>query len=111
VENEMSNVVEINDIDFDKEVIESEVPVLVDFWAPWCGPCKALAPTLDEISKDNEGKIKIVKINVDDNKEIAVKFGIQSIPTMLIFIKGELKEQIVGSLPKNQIEKTLMDLI
>ncbi len=107
----MSNVVEINDIDFDKEVIESEVPVLVDFWAPWCGPCKALAPTLDEISKDNEGKIKIVKINVDDNKEIAVKFGIQSIPTMLIFIKGELKEQIVGSLPKNQIEKTLMDLI
>ena len=107
----MSNVEEINDIDFDKEVIESEVPVLVDFWAPWCGPCKALAPTLDEISKDNEGKIKIVKINVDDNKEIAVKFGIQSIPTMLIFIKGELKEQIVGSLPKNQIEKTLMDLI
>ena len=107
----MSNVVEINDIDFDKEVIESEVPVLVDFWAPWRGPCKALAPTLDEISKDNEGKIKIVKINVDDNKEIAVKFGIQSIPTMLIFIKGELKEQIVGSLPKNQIEKTLMDLI
>ena len=107
----MSNVVEINDIDFDKEVIESEVPVLVDFWAPWCGPCKALAPTLDEISKDNEGKIKIVKINVDDNKEIAVKFGIQSIPTMLIFLKGELKEQIVGSLPKNQIEKTLMDLI
>ena len=107
----MSNVVEINDIDFDKEVIESEVPVLVDFWAPWGGPCKALAPTLDEISKDNEGKIKIVKINVDDNKEIAVKFGIQSIPTMLIFIKGELKEQIVGSLPKNQIEKTLMDLI
>ena len=107
----MSNVVEINDIDFDKEVIESEVPVLVDFWAPWCGPCKALAPTLDEISKDNEGKIKIVKINVDDNKEIAVKFGIQSIPTMPIFIKGELKEQIVGSLPKNQIEKTLMDLI
>ena len=107
----MSNVVEINDIDFDTEVIESEVPVLVDFWAPWCGPCKALAPTLDEISKDNEGKIKIVKINVDDNKEIAVKFGIQSIPTMLIFIKGELKEQIVGSLPKNQIEKTLMDLI
>ena len=67
----MSNVVEINDIDFDKEVIESEVPVLVDFWAPWCGPCKALAPTLDEISKDNEGKIKIVKINVDDNKETA----------------------------------------
>ena len=107
----MSNVVEINDIDFDKEVIESEVPVLVDFWEPWCGPWKALAPTLDEISKDNEGKIKIVKINVDDNKEIAVKFGIQSIPTMLIFIKGELKEQIVGSLPKNQIEKTLMDLI
>ena len=107
----MSNVVEINDIDFAKEVIESVIPVLVDFWAPWCGPCKALAPTLDEISKDNEGKIKIVKINVDDNKEIAVKFGIQSIPTMLIFIKGELKEQIVGSLPKNQIEKTLMDLI
>ena len=87
------------------------MPVLVDFWAPWCGPCKMLAPTLEEISEENSGKIKIVKINVDDNQKMAAKFGIKSIPTMIIFNKGELKNQIVGSLPKQEIEKAILEEI
>ena len=107
----MSNIIETNDSDFKKEVLESDLPVLVDFWAPWCGPCKMLAPTLEEISEENIGKIKIVKVNVDENQQTAANFGIQSIPTMLIFVKGELKDQIVGSLPNPQIEEALKDHI
>ncbi|MEE2702037.1 MAG: thioredoxin [Thermodesulfobacteriota bacterium] len=107
----MSTVVETTDDDFQKEVLDSDIPVLVDFWAPWCGPCKMLAPTLEEISRENNGKIKIVKINIDENQEMAGKFGIRSIPTMMIFNKGELKNQIVGSLPKEQIEKIILEEI
>ena len=107
----MSTVVETTDDNFQKEVLDSDIPVLVDFWAPWCGPCKMLAPTLEEISRENNGKIKIVKINIDENQEMAGKFGIRSIPTMMIFNKGELKNQIVGSLPKEQIEKIILEEI
>ncbi len=107
----MSAVVETTDDNFQKEVLDSDIPVLVDFWAPWCGPCKMLAPTLEEISRENNGKIKIVKINIDENQEMAGKFGIRSIPTMMIFNKGELKNQIVGSLPKEQIEKIILEEI
>lgn len=107
----MSKIIEGTDDSFQKEVLDSEVPVLVDFWAPWCGPCKMLAPTLEEISEENSGRIKIVKINVDDNQELAAKFGIRSIPTMIIFNKGELKNQIVGSLPKQEIEKAILEEI
>ena len=96
---------------FDQDVIQSDIPVLLDFWADWCGPCKMLAPTLEEISRENNGKIKIVKINIDENQEMAGKFGIRSIPTMMIFNKGELKNQIVGSLPKEQIEKIILEEI
>jgi thioredoxin 1 len=107
----MSTVVETTDDNFQTEVLDSDIPVLVDFWAPWCGPCKMLAPTLEEISRENNGKIKIVKINIDENQEMAGKFGIRSIPTMMIFNKGELKNQIVGSLPKEQIEKIILEEI
>ncbi|MBT3850104.1 thioredoxin [bacterium] len=103
----MSDIKEINDDDFQEEVLNSEVPVLVDFWAPWCGPCKILAPTLEEISTENREKIKIVKINIDENQLIAGRYGIKSIPTMMIFEKGELKNQLVGSMPKQEIEKVL----
>ena len=103
----MSKIIEGTDDSFQKEVLDSEVPVLVDFWAPWCGPCKMLAPTLEEISEENSGKIKIV----DDNQKMAAKFGIKSIPTMIIFNKGELKNQIVGSLPKQEIEKAILEEI
>ena len=104
----MSDIKEINDDDFQEEVLNSEVPVLVDFWSPWCGPCKILAPTLEEISAENREKIKIVKINIDENQLIAGKYGIKSIPTMMIFEKGELKNQLVGSMPKQEIEKVLL---
>ena len=103
----MSDIKEINDDNFQEEVLNSEVPVLVDFWAPWCGPCKILSPTLEEISTENREKIKIVKINIYENQLIAGRYGIKSIPTMMIFEKGELKNQLVGSMPKQEIEKVL----
>ena len=103
----MSNVIEINDANFESVVLKSEIPVLVDFWAPWCGPCKLLGPTLEEISLEKERKLAIVKINIDENQEMAAKYGIKSIPTMLIFNKGDLKNQLVGSMPKKNIEDVL----
>ena len=97
----MSNVIETDDSNFESEVLKSDIPVIVDFWAPWCGPCKAIAPILEQISDEQGDKIKIVKVNVDDNQKYAADFGIRSIPTLLIFNKGELKNQIVGSIPKS----------
>ena len=107
----MSNIIETDDSNFESEVLKAEIPVLVDFWAPWCGPCKAIAPKLEQISDEQGDKIKIVKVNVDDNQKYAVDFGIKSIPTLLIFNKGELKNQIIGAIPKAEIEKLIMDEI
>mgnify|MGYP003312633309 FL=1 len=107
----MSNIIETDDSNFESEVLKAEIPVLVDFWAPWCGPCKAIAPILEQISDEQGDKIKIVKVNVDDNQKYAVDFGIKSIPTLLIFNKGELKNQIIGAIPKADIEKLIMDVI
>ena len=107
----MSNIIETDDSNFESEVLKAEIPVLVDFWAPWCGPCKAIAPILEQISDELGDKIKIVKVNVDDNQKYAVDFGIKSIPTLLIFNKGELKNQIIGAIPKAEIEKLIMDEI
>lgn len=107
----MNSVIETDDENFDNVVLKSDLPVLVDFWAPWCGPCKLLGPTLEEISTENEGKLSIVKINIDENQEMAAKYGIKSIPTMLIFKNGELKNQLVGSMAKKDIEKILLQEI
>ena len=107
----MSNIIETDDSNFESEVLKAEIPVLVDFWAPWCGPCKAIAPILEQISDEQGDKIKIVKVNVDDNQKYAADFGIKSIPTLLIFNKGELKNQIIGAIPKADIEKLIMDVI
>ena len=101
------NIVELVDSAFDKEVMKSEVPVLVDFWAPWCGPCRALSPVIEEISKDYEGTVKVGKVNVDDNPQTTMKFSIRSIPTLIVFKNGEVAEQIVGAVPKSEIEKVL----
>ena len=107
----MSNIIETDDSNFESEVLKAEIPVVVDFWAPWCGPCKAIAPILEQISDELGDKIKIVKVNVDDNQKYAVDFGIKSIPTLLIFNKGEIKNQIIGAIPKAEIEKFIMDEI
>jgi len=98
----MSAVQEINDTNFENEVINSDLPVLIDFWAPWCAPCRAIGPVVDELAKDYTGKLKVVKMNVDDNPLTPSKFGVRSIPNLLLFKNGQVKDQIVGAVPKQQ---------
>jgi thioredoxin 1 len=101
------NTVHISDENWQGEVIESDIPVLVDFWAEWCGPCKAISPILDELATELDGKLKIAKVNVDDNQALAGQFGIRSIPTLLIMKDGAVAEQMVGAMSKADLEEKL----
>ena len=96
----MGNAVAVTDQSFDQEVLQSPVPVLVDFWAAWCGPCKAIAPTIDQLSVEYAGKLKVVKVDVDANMEVSNRFGVLSIPTLLVFKDGQIVEKMIGALPK-----------
>jgi thioredoxin 1 len=96
-------IVHTGDADFQKDVLNSDVPVLVDYWAEWCGPCKMIAPILDEIAGDYKGKLKIAKVNVDENQQVTQKYGIRSIPTLMIFKGGSVQAQKVGAMSKSQL--------
>ena len=103
--------VDITDYTFENEVMSCPVPVLVDCWAPWCGPCRGLAPVLEQLASEYKGRLKIAKLNTDDNPKIAMKYNIQSIPTMLLFNNGQQVDRIVGALPKQEIERRLATVI
>lgn len=103
----MSAVQEVNDANFDTEVVNSDLPVLIDFWAPWCAPCRAIAPVVDELSRDYSGKLKVVKMNVDDNPLTPSRYGVRSIPNLLLIKNGQVKDQIVGAVPKQMFVQAI----
>ncbi len=105
------NITVFSDANFEDEVLNSDKPVLVDFWAPWCGPCRIIAPIVIEISEAYDGKLKVGKLNVDDNQQTSMKFGIRSIPTLLVFKDGEIQEEIIGAVPKTEIERVITNVI
>ena len=102
-----ADVMNIGDGEFEKEVLKSDQPVLVDFWATWCAPCRAIAPAIEELATQYKGKVKVAKVNIDDNQNTPQQYGIRSIPTLLVFKGGKVVEQIVGAVPKTKLEDTL----
>jgi thioredoxin 1 len=107
----VANIAEVGDHNFDAEVIRSELPVLIDFWAPWCGPCRSIAPLVEELAREYAGRLKVAKLNVDDNPVTPSRYGVRGIPNLLILKGGTVKEQIVGAVPKarlvDAVEKVL----
>ena len=107
----MADVVQVTDASFETEVLKADLPVLIDFWAPWCGPCKAIAPVVEELSKEYAGRLKIVKMNVDDNPQTPSKYGVRGIPNLILFKSGQVRDQIIGAVPKAQLIKAISQVV
>lgn len=107
----MADVLQVTDNDFEQEILKASMPALVDFWAAWCGPCRAIAPVIEELAKDYAGKVKIAKMNVDENAKTPVKYGIRAIPTLILFKNGAVVDQITGAVSKTQIENALKKML
>jgi len=107
----MAKVTEVSDANFDTEVLKSNLPVLVDFWAPWCGPCKTIAPVVEELAAEYDGKLKVAKVNVDDNPLTPSRYGVRGIPNLLIIKNGTVKEQIVGACAKSRLVQAIGDVL
>ena len=107
----MNEPININEASFEKAILQSPIPVLVDFWAPWCGPCKMIGPLLDEIAKESGDRFRIAKVNIDDDPALMQRFNVRAVPTLLFFSGGELRDQIVGGAPKKTILQKLESLI
>jgi thioredoxin 1 len=105
------DVIELTDADFDEAIHKSDVPVLVDFWAPWCGPCKMMAPIIEEVAKDYKGKAKVGKLNTDDARDSAMEFGISAIPTLILFKDGQVQKKWVGLTSKKDLSAAINDLL
>ena len=103
----MGNVTELKDDDFQQEVLSANEPVLVDFWAPWCGPCRQITPLIEELASENEGSAKVLKVNIDENPQTAQTYGVMSIPTLMVFKDGDVKERFVGVQPKAKLQEAL----
>ena len=103
----MAGLLEISDATFEAEVLKSDVPVLIDFWAPWCGPCRAIAPVVEELALENAGRLKVVKLNVDDNPQTPARYGVRGIPNLILFKGGVVQEQIVGAVPKSRLSQAI----
>lgn len=103
--------IQVTDAEFQQKVLDNPLPVIVDFWAPWCGPCKMVAPMLDKIAKENPGKVVIAKVNTDENSQWMMKFGIQGIPTMLFFFGGKIIHRQVGALPERMLRETVAQFL
>lgn len=103
----IKNVSDVTDVNFEEEVVKSDRPVLVDFWAAWCGPCRMVTPIVEAIADEYDGRLKVLKLNVDENRNTAASFGIMSIPTLLLFKDGEVKNRLVGYRPKNELAKAV----
>lgn len=107
----MADVMNVSDENFDTEVLRSELPVLLDLWAPWCGPCKAIAPTVEALAGEYDGQLKVVKLNVDDNPKTPANYNVRGIPNLILFKGGEVQEQIVGAVPRAKLEAAIKNLI
>jgi len=107
----MAELLHVTDDSFDNEVLQSSIPVLVDFWATWCGPCRMIAPIIEDLANELDGKLKVCKLDVDNNQKVALQYGIRSIPSIFIFKNGEVVENIIGAVPKAQIQARLQGII